>query len=188
MTHTHTHTAANQGTTTSGRRGCAGKRKRTDLSSSGSSSGSDDTAVKDDRLSGGVEEVEAANEGVMKQERIGGRGRGRGRGRGGGRGGGRGRGRGRRRGGKGSKRLVSKGRTAAEDVELSPSSSSSSSSSDAEFDSIVKSLEDEELKLLGDCDDASDHKQTGREEEVVHGKLQQKRRVKVQRPRKRQKL
>ena len=176
---THTHTAANQGTTTSGRRGCAGKRKRTDLSSSGSSSGSDDTAVKDDRLSGGVEEIEAANEGVMKQEKIGGRGRGRGRGRGGGRGGGRGRGRGRGRGGKGSKRLISKGRTAAEDVELSPSTSSSSSS-DSEFDSIVKSLEDEELKLLGDCDDSSDHKEAGR------GKLQQKRRV--QQRRKRQKL
>ena len=178
---THTHTAANQGTITTGRRGCAGKRKRTDLSSSGSSSGSDDTAVKDDRLSGGVKENEAANEGVMKQERIGGRGRGRGRGRGGGRG----RGRGRGRGGRGSKRLVSKGRTAAEDVELSPSSSSSSSS-DAEFDSIVKSLEDEELKLLGDCDDSSDHKQAGKKEEVVHGKLQQKRRV--QQRRKRQKL
>ena len=173
-----THTAANQGTT---RRGCAGKRKRTDLSSSGSSSGSDDTAVKDDRLSG-VMENEAANEGVMKQERIGKRGRGRGRGRGGGRGRGRGRGR-------GSRRLMSKGRTAAEDVELSPSTSSSSSSaSDSEFDSIVKSLEDEELKLLGDCNNSSDHKQTGREEEIVHGKLQQKRRVKVQRPRKRQKL
>ena len=159
------------------------------MSSSGSSSGSDDTAVKDDRLSGGVEEIEAANEGVMKQERIGGRGRGRGRGRGGGRGGGRGRGRGRERGGRGSKRLISKGRTGAEDVELSPSTStSSSSSSDSEFDSIVKSLEDEELKLLGDCNNSSDHKQTGREEEVVHGKLQQRRRVKVQRPRKRQKL
>lgn len=86
--------------------------------------------------------------------------------------------------------MVSKGRTAAEDVELSPSStsnssSSSSSRSDSEFDSIVRSLEDEELKLLGDCDDPSDHKQTGREE-IVHGKLQQKRRV--QRQRKRQKL
>ena len=171
----NTHTAANQG----GRRGCAGKRKRTDLSSSGSSSGSDDTAVKDDRLSGGVKENEAANEGVMKQERRGGRGRGKG--------GGRGRGRG--RGGRGSKRLVSKERTAAGDVELSPSSSSSSSSSsDSEFDSIVRSLEDEELKLLGDCDDSSDHKQARREEEVVCGKLQQRRRVKVQQPRKRQKL
>ena len=66
--------------------------------------------------------------------------------------------------------------------------SSSSSSSDSEFDSIVKSLEDEELKLLGDCDDSSDHKQAEREKEVVRGKLQQRRRVKVQRPRKRQKL
>ena len=148
------------------------------MSSSGSSSGSDDTAVKDHRLSGGVKENEAANEGVMKQERRGGRGKG----------GGRGRGRGRGRGGRGNKRLMSKGRTAAGDVELSPSSSSSSSSSDSEFDSIVRSLEDEELKLLGDCDDSSDHKQAGREEEVVHGKLQQRRRVKVQQPRKRQKL
>ena len=83
---------------------------------------------------------------------------------------------------------MSKERTAAEDVELSPSSSTSSSSSDSEFDTIVRSLEDEELKLLGDCDDPSDHKQAGREEEVVRGKLQQRRRVKVQRPRKRQKL
>ena len=70
---------------------------------------------------------------------------------------------------------MSKERTAAEDVELSPSSSS-----DAEFDSIVRSLEEEELKLLGDCDDSSDHKQAGK------GKLQQKRRV--QQRRKRQKL
>ena len=171
-----THTAANQDTATAGRRGCAVKRKRNDLSSSGSSSGSDDTAVKDDRLSGGVEESKAANEGVLKQERKGGRGRG-GRWKGGG---GRGRG-GRKRGG--NKRLTSKGKTTG-DVELS----ASSSSSDAEFDSIVRSLEDEELKLLGDCDDSSDHKQAGREEEVVCGKLQQRRRVKVQRPRKRQKL
>ena len=154
------------------------KRKRTDLSSSGSSSGSDDTAVKDDRLSGGVEESKAASEGVLKQERRGGGGRG-GRWKGGG---GRGRG-GRKRGGRRNKRLTSKGKTAG-DVELS----ASSSSSDAEFDSIVRSLEDEDLKLLGDCDDSSDHEQTGREEETVHGGLQQKEREKVQRQRKPKKL
>ena len=127
------------------------KRKRTDLSSSGSSSGSDETPVKDDRLSGGVEKSEAASEGVLKQERRGGRGRGGGRGRRGrgggrgrrGRGGGgggkreRGREEGRGRGGRGNKRLTSKGRT-TRDVDLS----ASSSSSDGEFDSIVKSLEE----------------------------------------------
>ena len=78
------------------------KRKRTDLSSSGSSSGSDETPVKDDRLSGGVGMSEAASEGVLKQERRGGRGRGGGRGRRGGRGGG--------RGGRGNKKLTLKGR------------------------------------------------------------------------------
>ena len=151
------------------------KRKRTDLSSSGSSSGSDETAVKDDRLSGGVEKSEAASEGVLKQERRGGRGGGRGRGRRG-RGGGRGRrGRGGRggggerkgreredrrgKGGRGSKRLTSKGRT-TRDVELS----ASSSSSDGEFDSIVKSLEEEDLKLLGESDDSADHEKAGRED------------------------
>ena len=167
------------------------KRKRTDLSSSGSSSGSDDTVVKDDRLPGGVEKSEAASESVLKQERRGGRGRGGGRGRRGGRGKrgrgggggrkGRGREEGRGRGGRGNKRLTSKGRTTA-DVELS----ASSSSSDGEFDSIVKSLEEEDLKLLGDCDDSSDHEQAGREEKT--GGLQQKGREKVQRQRKRRKL
>ena len=174
------------------------KRKRTDLSSSGSSSGSDETPVKDDRLSGGVEKSEAASEGILKQERRGGRGRGggrgrrgrgggggrRGRGRGGG-GGRKGRGReeGRGRGGRGNKRLTSKGR-ATRDVDLS----ASSSSSDGEFDSIVKSLEEEDLKLLGDSDDSSDHEQAGREEKTSHGGLQQKGREKVQRQRKRRKL
>ena len=130
------------------------KRKRTDLSSSGSSSGSDEIPMKDDRLSGGVEKSEAASEGVLKQERRGGRERGgrgggggrgrRGRGGGGGRKGrGREEGRGRGRGGRGNKRLTSKGRT-TRDVDLS----ASSSSSDGEFDSIVKSLEEEDLKLL----------------------------------------
>ena len=166
------------------------KRKRTDLSSSGSSSGSDETPVKDDRLSGGVEKSEAASEGVLKQEKRGGRGRGGGRGRRGGRGrGGRGGGGGRKgrgreegrgRGGRGNKRLTSKGRT-TRDVDLS----ASSSSSDGEFDSIVKSLEEEDLKLLGDSDDSSDHEQAGREEETSHGGLQQKGREKVQRQRKR---
>ena len=166
------------------------KRKRTDLSSSGSSSGSDETPVKDDRLSGGVEKSEAASEGVLKQERRGGRGRG-GRGRGGGRrgrGGGGGRkgrekeeGRGRR--GRGNKRLTSKGRT-TRDVDLS----ARSSSSDGEFDSIVKSLEEEDLKLLGDSDDSADHEQAGREEKTSHGGLQQKGTEKVQRQRKRRKL
>ena len=161
------------------------KRKRTDLSSSGSSSGSDETPVKDDRLSGGVEKSEAASEGVLKQERRGGRGRGGGRGGRGGRGGGggrgrggRGRGRGRKgrgreegrgRGGRGNKRLTSKGRT-TRDVDLS----TSSSSSDGEFDSIVKSLEEEDLKLLGDSDDSANHEQAGREEKTSHGGLQQK--------------
>ena len=146
------------------------KRKRTDLSSSGSSSGSDDTTVKDDRLSGDVEKSKAASEGVLKQERRGGRGgRGR-RGRGGGGRRGRERGGGRGRGG----RLTSKRRTAG-DVELS----ASSSSSDSEFDSIVKSLEEEDLKLLGDF---SHHEQAGRKEDTLHGGLQQK---KVQRQRKR---
>ena len=165
------------------------KRKRTDLSSSGSSSGSDETPVKDDRLSGGVEKSEAASEGVLKQERRGGRGRGggrggRGRGGGGGGGGRKGRGtEGRGRGGRGNKRLTSKGRT-TRDVDLS----ASSSSSDGEFDSIVKSLEEEDLKLLGDSDDSSDHEQAGREEETSHGGLQQKGREKVQRQRKRRKL
>ena len=164
------------------------KRKRTDLSSSGSSSGSDETPVKDDRLSGGVEKSEAASEGVLKQERRGGRGgrggRGRGRGRGGG-GGRKGRGReeGRGRRGRGNKRLTSKGRT-TRDVDLS----ASSSSSDGEFDSIVKSLEEEDLKLLGDSDDSADHEQAGREEKTSHGGLQQKGREKVQRQRKRRKL
>ena len=161
------------------------KRKRTDLSSSGSSSGSDETPVKDDRLSGGVEKSEAASEGVLKQERRGGRGRG-GRGGGGGGGGGR-KGRGREevrgRGGRGNKRLTSKGRT-TRDVDLS----ASSSSSDGEFDSIVKSLEEEDLKLLGDSDDSADHEQAGREEKTSHGGLQQKGREKVQRQRKRRKL
>ena len=165
------------------------KRKRTDLSSSGSSSGSDETPVKDDRLSGGVEKSEAASEGVLKQERRGGRGGGGGRGRGGGggRGGGERRGRGggggrkgrereegRGRGGRGNKRLTSKGRM-TRDVDLS----ASSSSSDGEFDSIVKSLEEEDLKLLGDCDDSADHEQAGREEKTSHGGLQQKGREKV---------
>ena len=153
------------------------KRKRTDLSSSGSSSGSDETPVKDDRLSGGVEKSEAVSEGVLKQERRGGRGRGGGRGGGGrGEGGGRkGRGReeGRGRGGRGNKRLISKGR-ATRDVDLS----ASSSSSDGEFDSIVKSLEEEDLKLLGDSDDSADHEQAGREEKTSHGGLQQKGREK----------
>ena len=172
------------------------KRKRTDLSSSGSSSGSDETPVKDDRLSGGVEKSEAASEGVLKQERRGGRGRGGGRGGGRGRRGrgerrrgrgggrkGRGREEGRGKGGRGNKRLTSKGRT-TRDVDLS----ASSSSSDGEFDSIVKSLEEEELKLLGDSDDSADHEQAGREEETSHGGLQQKGREKVQRQRKRRKL
>ena len=166
------------------------KRKRTDLSSSGSSSGSDETPVKDDRLSGGVEKSEAASEGVLKQERRGGRGRGGGRGRRGrgGRGGGggrkgRGKEEGRGRGGRGNKRLTSKGRT-TRDVDLS----ASSSSSDGEFDSIVKSLEEEDLKLLGDSDDSADHEQAGREEKTSHGGLQQKGREKVQRQRKRRKL
>ena len=75
--------------------------------------------------------------------------------------------------------MTSKGRM-TRDVELS----ASSSSSDGEFDSIVKSLEEEDLKLLGDCDDSSDHEQAGREE-TVHGGLQQK---KVQQRRKRRKL
>ena len=166
------------------------KRKRTDLSSSGSSSGSDETPVKDDRLSGGVEKSEAASEGVLKQERRGGRGRG-GRERGGGgggrggRGGGGRKGRGREegRGGRGNKRLISKGRT-TRDVDLS----ASSSSSHGEFDSIVKSLEEEDLKLLGDSDDSADHEQAGREEKTSHGGLQQKGREKVQWQRKRQKL
>ena len=163
------------------------KRKRTDLSSSGSSSGSDETPVKDDRLSGGVEKSEAASEGVLKQDRRGGGGRGGGRGRGGRGGGGgrkgRGRGEGRGRGGRGNKRLTPKGRT-TRDVDLSPSSSSS----DGEFDSIVKSLEEEDLKLLADSDDSADHEQPGREEETSHGGLQQKGREKVQRQRKRRKL
>ena len=169
------------------------KRKRTDLSSSGSSSGSDETPVIDDRLSGGVEKSEAASEGVLKQERRGGRGRGGGgggrgrRGRGGGgerKGSGREEGRG--RGGRGNKRLTSKGRT-TRDVDLS----ASSSSSDGEFDSIVKSLEEEDLKLLGDSDDSADpadHQQAGREEKTSHGGLQQKGREQVQRQRKRRKL
>ena len=156
------------------------KRKRTDLSSSGSSSGSDETPVKDDRLSGGVEKSEAASEGVLKQERRGGGGR-RGRGGGGGRKG-RGREEGRGRGGGGNKRLTSKGR-ATRDVDLS----ASSSSSDGEFDSIVKSLEEEDLKLLGDSDDSADHEQAGREEKTSHGGLQQNGREKVQRQRKRRK-
>ena len=159
------------------------KRKRTDLSSSGSSSGSDETAVKDDRPSGGVEKSEAASEGVLKQGGRGRRGR-RGRRRRGGGGGRKGRGReGRGRGGRGNKRLTSKGRTAG-DVDLS----ASSSSSDGEFDSIVKSLEEEDLKLLGDSDDSADHEQAGREEKTSHGGLQQKGREKMQRKRKRQKL
>ena len=79
--------------------------------------------------------------------------------------------------------MTSKGRT-TRDVDLS----ASSSSSDGEFDSIVKSLEEEDLKLLGDSDDSSDHEQAGREEETSHGGLQQKGREKVQRQRKRQKL
>ena len=66
--------------------------------------------------------------------------------------------------------------------------SASSSSSDGEFDSIVKSLEEEDLKLLGDSDDSADHEQAGREEETSHGGLQQKGREKVQRQRKRRKL
>ena len=69
----------------------------------------------------------------------------------------------------------------AGDVDLS----ASSSSSDGEFDSIVKSLEEEDLKLLGD---SSDHEQAGREEETVHGGVQQKGGEKVQRQRKRRKL
>ena len=160
------------------------KRKRTDLSSSGSSSGSDETPVKDGRLSGGVEKSEAASEGVLKQERRGRRGGRGGRERGGRGGGGgrkgRGREEGRGRGGRGNKRLISKGRT-TRDVDLS----ASSSSSDGEFDSIVKSLEEEDLKLLGDSDDSADHEQAGREEETSHGGLQQKGREKVQRQRKR---
>ena len=180
---------------TTGRRGCAVKRKRTDLSSSGSSSGSDETPVKDDRLSGSVEKSEAASEGVLKQERRGGRGRRGRRGRGGGRGrrgrGGGGGRRGRREGGgirgrgggRGNKRLTSKGRT-TRDVDLS----ASSSSSDGEFDSIVKSLEEEDLKLLGDSDDSADHEEAGREEKTSHGGLQQKGREKVQGQRKRRKL
>ena len=166
------------------------KRKKTDLSSSGSSSGSDETPVKDDRLSGGVEKSEAASEGVLKEGGKGRRGRGGGRGRRwrGGRGGGGGRkGRereeGRGRGGRGNKRLTSKGRT-TRDVDMS----ASSSSSDGEFDSIVKSLEEEDLKLLGDSDDSADHEQAGREEKTSHGELQQKGREKVQWQRKRRKL
>ena len=62
--------------------------------------------------------------------------------------------------------------------------SASSSSSDSEFDNIVKSLEEDDLKLLGDCDDSSDPEQAGREE-TVHGELQEK---KVQQWRKRRKL
>ena len=166
------------------------KRKRTDLSSSGSSSGSDETPVKDDRLSGGVEKSEAAGEGVLKQERRGGRGgRGRGggggrkgKGRGGGGGGRKGRGReeGRGRGGRGNKRLTSKGRT-TRDVDLS----ASSSSNDGEFDSIVKSLEEEDLKLLGDSDDSADREQAGREDFTWRATTKGK---KVQRQRKRRKL
>ena len=79
--------------------------------------------------------------------------------------------------------MTSKGRT-TRDVELS----ASSSSSDGEFDSIVKSLEEEDLKLLGDSDDSTNHEQAGREEKTLHGGLQQKGREKVQRQRKRRKL
>ena len=42
--------------------------------------------------------------------------------------------------------------------------SASSSSSDGEFDCIVKSLEEEDLILLGDSDDSADHEQPGSED------------------------
>ena len=106
---------------------------------------SDSEAVKDDQLSVGEGRSKAASMGVS-------RGRGK-RGRGGRRVGERGRGeagrggRGRGRGERGTRNRTMKATTASiGGLEFS----ASSSSSDSEFDSIVKSLEGEELELLGD--------------------------------------
>ena len=150
---------------------------------------SDDETTRDDRLSVGEEKSKAASMGVS-----GGRGK---RGRGGRRGGERGRGgtdRGRERRGRGRRR----GEPRNKAVKVTTANirtvdglqfSASSSSSESEFDSIVKSLEGEELELLGDCTEVDPPVQEKDrvEEETVCGKgkvLQGK----LQRGRKRRKI
>jgi len=189
---THTHTPAEADDSGKGATTCKKqhpptnfKRKRADLSSSGSSSMSDSEAVKDDQLSVGEGRSKAASMGVS-------RGRGK-RGRGGRRVGERGRGgagrggRGRGRGERGMRNKTMKVTTAnIGSLEFS----ASSSSSDSEFDSIVKSLEGEELELLGDY---TEHEvgppvqEKDRVEETVCGKGKFLHR-KLQRGRKRRKI
>ena len=132
---------------------------------------SDNEATRDDQLSVGEEKSKADSMGVS-----GGRGkRGRGGRKGGerGRGGvdrGRGRGRGRRRGEPRNKavKVTTTNIRTVEGLQFS----ASSSSSESEFDSIVKSLEGEELELLGDCTEVDPPVQEKDrvEEETVCGK------------------
>ena len=170
----HTHTPAEADDSGKGATTCKKqhpptnfKRKRADLSSSGSSSMSDSEAVKNDQLSVREGRSKAASRGRRKggrewrgRRRVGERGRG-----GAGRGG-----RGQGRGERGMRNKTVKV-TAAKIAGLE--FSAGSSSSDSEFDSIVKSLEGEELELLGDY---TDHEvvppvqEEGRVEETVCGK------------------